>query len=63
MKFKLTFILIFLAIFLYIIKDYLEIPIYNTDPSNVPFEPLSFKYIKNGKVDQSSLFKKKNYGS
>ena len=59
MKFKLTFILIFLAIFLYIIKDYLEIPIYNTDPSNVPFEPLSFKYIKNGKVDQSSLFKKK----
>lgn len=59
MNFKLT---IFLAIFLYIIyylKDYLENSSLNTDISKIECDPLSLKYIKNGKVDKSSLFNKK----
>lgn len=62
MKFKLTFTLILLVIFLYIIyylKDYMEIPYLNTDISKLECDPLSLKYIKNGKIDKSSLFSKK----
>ena len=62
MKFKLIFTLLFLAIFLYIIyylQDYLENPSLNTDISKLECDPLSLKYIKNGKLDKKSLFSKK----
>lgn len=63
MKFKYIFILILLVILLYIIyylKDRMEIPYFNTDISKVEVDPLSLKYIKNGKIDTKSLFSKKN---
>ena len=63
MKFNLTFFLIFLFIFSVGISycdNFLDVPSYNTDLSNVLYEPLSFKYIKNGKIDKKSLFSKKN---
>jgi len=62
MKFKLIFILILVAIFLYIIyylTDYMENQSLNTDISKVECDPLSLKYITNGKIDKSALFNKK----
>ena len=62
MKIKLISMLVFLAIFLYIIyylKDYMENPFLNTDISKIEPDPLSLKYIKNGKIDKKSLFSKK----
>ena len=59
MNFKLTVILVIFLYIIYYLKDYLENPAYNTDISKIECDPLSLKYIKNGKVDKSSLFTKK----
>jgi len=62
MIFIITFFLVLFALLSYIISFmflYLELPSCNTDLSKINYEPLSFNYINNAKLNKRALYNKK----
>ena len=62
MIFIITFFLVLFALLSYIISFmflYLELQSCNTDLSKINYEPLSFNYINNAKLNKRALYNKK----